>query len=201
MKKTIQQLVLLLFILFLFTCAGRQKNSIELQPVGVPEWATIDKIPQPQRDLIFDIVNIAGDRKNQLSKGKGVRVLMTAPGGTNKLFAAKVIANRLGAPLYRIDLAAVVNKYIGETEKNLGKVFEKSEYKDVILFFDEADALFGKRTEVNDSHDRYANQDTNYLLERIENYEGLVILASNSRQNEVPAKLVELCEFVINIPD
>ncbi len=201
MRKNFSTLIFLLCSFFLLTCAGTQKNSIELQPVNVPEWATFDKIPQPQRDRIIDIVNTAPARENQSVKGKGLKVLMTEPGGTNKLFAAKVIANQSGMPLYRIDLAAVVNKYIGETEKNLKNLFSRVENQDVILFFDKADALFGGRTEVNDAHDRYANQDANYLLERIENFEGLVILASNYRQNEAPSKLVKLCDFVINIPD
>ncbi|MBN2412164.1 AAA family ATPase [candidate division KSB1 bacterium] len=201
MIKTIPQLVLLLSILFFFTCAGRQKNSIELQPVEAPEWATVNNIPQPQRDRIIEIVNTAGNRESRIAEGKGLTILMTEPGGTNKLFAAKVIANRSGMPLYRIDLSSVVSKYIGETEKNLKKIFSQIENQDVILFFDEADALFGRRTDVNDSNDRYANQDTNYLLQRIENYEGIVILASNYRQNEAPERLIKICNFVINIPD
>jgi len=201
MQKIFIPLIFIFITSFLFNCAGTQKNDTLIRRVEIPEWANYDRIPQPQRDQIIDIVNTASDRDNQLNKGNGLRVLLTEPGKTNKLFAAKVIANRLNKPLYRIDLSQVVNKYIGETEKNLGKLFEKSEYKDVILLFDEADALFGRRTEVKDAHDRYANQDTNYLLQRIETYDGLVILVSNNRQNEVPAKLIELCEFVIHIPD
>ena len=103
--------------------------------------------------------------------------------GTGKTLAASYLAVRLSLPLYRIDLAAIVNKYIGETEKNLSKVFSRAENKDWILFFDEADALFGKRTEVSDAHDRHANQEIAYLLQRIEDHEGLVILASNLRNN------------------
>jgi SpoVK/Ycf46/Vps4 family AAA+-type ATPase len=95
--------------------------------------------------------------------------------------AAEVIANELSLDLYRIDLSAVVNKYIGETEKNLRRVFDAAECGGVILFFDEADALFGKRSEVKDSHDRYANIEINYLLQRLESYRGLAILATNMR--------------------
>ena len=108
------------------------------------------------------------------------RMLFT---GRDKTLAASYLATRLSLPLYRIDLAASTSKYIGETEKNLSKVFSKAENKKWILCFDEADALFGKRTEVSDSHDRYANQEISYLLQRIENYEGLVILASNLKNN------------------
>ena len=103
--------------------------------------------------------------------------------GTGKTLAATYLAVKLSFPLYRIDLAAIVNKYIGETEKNLSKVFSKAENKNWILFFDEADAMFGKRTEVSDAHNRHANQEIAYLLQRIEDHEGLVILASNLRNN------------------
>jgi SpoVK/Ycf46/Vps4 family AAA+-type ATPase len=109
-----------------------------------------------------------------------IRVLFT---GTGKTLAASYLATRLPLPLYRVDLASITNKYIGETEKNLNKVFSKAENKGWILFFDEADALFGKRTEVSDAHDRFANQEISYLLQRIEDYEGLVILASNLKEN------------------
>jgi SpoVK/Ycf46/Vps4 family AAA+-type ATPase len=100
---------------------------------------------------------------------------------TGQSLAAQAIARQLGKPLMHVDLAAVVSKYIGETEKNLNRIFETAQAQDAVLFFDEADALFGKRTEVKDSHDRYANIDTNYLLQRIEAFEGLVILASNKK--------------------
>ncbi len=110
----------------------------------------------------------------------GIRILFTTgSSGTGKTIAASYLATRLSLPLYRVDLAALTSKYIGETEKNLSKIFFKAENKDWILFFDEADALFGKRTDISDAHDKYANQETDYLLQRIENHEGLVILASN----------------------
>jgi len=111
----------------------------------------------------------------------GVRALFVGPSGTGKTLSASWIATRLGMPLYRVDLAAVSSKYIGETEKNLGDLFARAEHAEVILLFDEADALFGKRTEVRDANDRYANQQTNYLLQRIESFEGIVLLTSNSR--------------------
>lgn len=111
----------------------------------------------------------------------GVRALFVGPSGTGKTLAAGWLATRLGLPLYRVDLASVTSKYIGETEKNLSQLFAQAERSDVVLLFDEADSLFGKRTEVKDSNDRFANAQTNYVLQRIESYDGIVLLTSNSR--------------------
>jgi len=113
----------------------------------------------------------------------GYRVLFFGPSGTGKTLTATLLGNQLKKDVYRIDLSQVVSKYIGETEKNLEKVFAKAEHKNWILFFDEADALFGKRTNVQNAHDRYANQEVSYLLQRIEDYPGLLILASNFKNN------------------
>lgn len=121
------------------------------------------------------------DRK--LSLGKGLNVLFTGPPGTGKTMAAEVIAYELHLDLYRIDLSQVVSKYIGESEKNLDKIFSAADNSNAILFFDEADALFGKRSEVRDSHDRYANIEISYLLQKMEEYQGISILATNLRQN------------------
>ncbi len=121
------------------------------------------------------------DRK--LSLGKGLNMLFVGPPGTGKTMAAEVIAHGLHLDLYRIDLSQVVSKYIGESEKNLDKIFTAAEYSNSILFFDEADALFGKRSEVRDSHDRYANIEISYLLQKMEEYQGISILATNLRQN------------------
>ena len=121
------------------------------------------------------------DRK--LALGRGLAVLFAGPPGTGKTMAADVLANVLGLELYRIDLSTVVSKYIGETEKNLAEIFSGGGSSNAILFFDEADALFGKRTQVRDAHDRYANIETSYLLQRIEEYDGVVILATNLRKN------------------
>jgi AAA+ superfamily predicted ATPase len=115
----------------------------------------------------------------KLARGRGTAALFSGGSGTGKTMAAEVIANQLGLDLYRIDLARVVNKYIGETEKNLDRVFAAAESANAILFFDEADALFGKRSEVKDAHDRYANIEVSYLLQKMEEYEGVAILASN----------------------
>jgi hypothetical protein len=111
----------------------------------------------------------------------GVRALFTGPSGTGKTLAAGWIATRLGLPLYRVDLASVTSKYIGETEKNLSQLLASAEQAEVILLFDEADSLFGKRTEISDANDRFANAQTNYLLQRIEHYDGIVLLTSNSQ--------------------
>lgn len=111
----------------------------------------------------------------------GVRTLMVGPSGTGKTLAAGWLATRLGLPLYRVDLASVTSKYIGETEKNLAQLLARAEQAEVVLLFDEADSLFGKRTEIKDANDRYANAQTNYLLQRIESYNGIVLLTSNSR--------------------
>lgn len=114
---------------------------------------------------------------------KGFRALFHGPPGTGKTLTAGLLGNALNKDVYRIDLSMVVSKYIGETEKNLELLFSRAEDKGWILFFDEADALFGKRTSVRDAHDKYANQEVSYLLQRIEEYNGLIILATNMRNN------------------
>ncbi|OQY48496.1 MAG: hypothetical protein B6242_02185 [Anaerolineaceae bacterium 4572_78] len=135
--------------------------------------------------LIAEQVNkksIVYDRwgfRNKLSRGLGMTVLFAGERGIGKTMSAEILANYLNLNLYRIDLSSVVSKYIGETEKNLRKLFDSAEDGGVILFFDEADALFGKRTSVKDSHDHYANIEVNYLLQRIEAFNGLAILATN----------------------
>jgi len=111
----------------------------------------------------------------------GVRALLIGPSGTGKTLAASWIATRLGRPLFRVDLSAISSKYIGETEKNLSQLLSRAEENEIVLLFDEADSLFGKRTEVHDAHDRFANAQTNFLLQRLENYDGIVLLTSNSR--------------------
>lgn len=113
----------------------------------------------------------------------GYRALFHGPPGTGKTLTASLLGKYTGKPVYRIDLSMVVSKFIGETEKNLGSLFAKAEDKDWVLFFDEADALFGKRTNVRDAHDKYANQEVAYLLQRVEDYNGLVILATNLKSN------------------
>jgi hypothetical protein len=135
----------------------------------------------------------------RMTRGFGISALFAGESGVGKTMAAEVIANDLGLHLYRIDLSAVLSKYIGETPKNLRKLFDAAEQGGAILFFDEADALFGKRSEVKDSHDRYANIETNYLLQRMEEFSGLAILATNMKAALDPAFLRRL-RFVVNLP-
>ena len=125
--------------------------------------------------------------------------LFTGTDGNGKTLAAETLARSTKKDLYRIDLNQVVSKYIGETEKNLEKIFKNAENKNWILFFDEADALFGKRTEVKDSHDRYANIEISYLLQRIENYPGLVILATNFKTN-IDEAFIRRLRYIIDFP-
>jgi len=133
----------------------------------------------------------------KMTRGLGINALFSGESGTGKTMAAEVLANELRLALYRIDLSAVVSKYIGQTEKNLRQLFDAAERGGAILFFDEADALFGKRSEVKDSHDRYANIEINYLLQRMEAFSGLAILATNMKTALDPAFLRRL-RFVVN---
>ena len=135
----------------------------------------------------------------RLNRGRGISALFSGPSGTGKTMAAEVLANHLELDLYRIDLAGVVSKYIGETEKNLRKVFDAAEQSGAILFFDEADALFGKRSEVKDSHDRYANIEVNYLLQLMEDYRGLAILATN-RKSALDRAFMRRLRFLVDFP-
>jgi len=129
----------------------------------------------------------------------GLAVLFGGPPGTGKTMAAEALAKALELPMYRIDLSQVVNKYIGETEKNLKRVFDAAELADCLLFFDEADALFGKRTEVKDAHDRFANIEISYLLERMERFKGLAILATN-RKKDLDEAFIRRLRFVVEFP-
>ena len=131
--------------------------------------------------------------------GRGLYLLLTGAPGTGKTMAAQVIARALGLNLYRISLSAVVSKYVGETSKNLTRILARAEHMDAVLLFDEADALFGRRTEIKDAHDRYANTDTNHLLQAIEAYAGIAILASNKRGNIDPAFIRRL-RYVLELP-
>lgn len=129
----------------------------------------------------------------------GYRALFYGPPGTGKTLTATLLGKHTGKDVFRIDLSRVVSKYIGETEKNLSRLFDKAEHKNWILFFDEADALFGKRTDIRDAHDKYANQEVAYLLQRIEGYNGLVILATNQRAN-IDEAFARRFQTVIHFP-
>ncbi|MBV6625811.1 MAG: ATP-binding protein [Rivularia sp. (in: Bacteria)] len=172
--------------------------------------ATWDDIvlPSEETNLLHQIASQVKQRRQvyenwgfqrRMNRGMGISALFAGESGTGKTMAAEVIAKSLQLNLYRVDLSAVVSKYIGETEKNLRKLFDAAENGGAILFFDEADALFGKRSEVKDSHDRYANIEINYLLQRIESYQGLAILATNMKSSLDTAFLRRL-RFIINFP-
>jgi hypothetical protein len=172
--------------------------------------ATWDQLVLPDEELtlLHQIADQVGQRSTvyeswgfgeQMNRGLGISALFAGPSGTGKTMAAEVIANDLRLDLYRIDLSAVVSKYIGETEKNLRRLFDAAEEGGALLLFDEADALFGKRSEVKDSHDRYANIETSYLLQRMESYGGLAVLATNMRSALDTAFLRRL-RFVVSFP-
>ena len=165
-------------------------------------------LPERQREVLMSISSYLRHRDLVLSewgydravaRDQGMKVLFAGESGTGKTMAGQVLARDLGLELFRIDLATIVSKYIGETEKNLDRIFDAADGSNAILFFDEADALFGKRSEVRDSHDRYANIEVAYLLQKMESYAGAVILATNFRQNLDEAFLRRL-DFVIDFP-
>ena len=131
--------------------------------------------------------------------GRNNKILFIGEPGTGKKTLASLIGQQSGKEVYRIDLSMIVSKYIGETEKNLELVFAKAENKGWILFFDEADALFGKRTNVKDAHDKYANQEVAYLLQRIEDYNGLVIVATNMKNN-IDDAFIRRFQTIISFP-
>jgi ATPase family associated with various cellular activities (AAA) len=165
-------------------------------------------LPEPQLETLHQIALHVRHRATvyedwgfaaMSARGLGINALFAGPSGTGKTMAAEVLANELRLDLYRIDLSSVVSKYIGETEKNLRRVFDAAEEGGAILLFDEADALFGKRSEVKDSHDRYANIEVSYLLQRMEAYRGLAILTTNLRSALDQAFLRRL-RFVVQFP-
>ncbi|PKN93791.1 MAG: ATP-binding protein [Chloroflexi bacterium HGW-Chloroflexi-6] len=165
-------------------------------------------LPETQMEMLRELVNMVQSRPlvldewglgRKLTAGMGVSALFSGPPGTGKTLAAQIMAHQLGIDLYRIDLSTVVSKYIGETEKNLEHIFSEASQSNAILFFDEADTIFGKRSEVKDAHDRYANIEVGYLLQRMENYSGVSILATNLRANLDDAFTRRL-QFIINFP-
>ena len=135
----------------------------------------------------------------KLASSGGITMLFAGPPGTGKTMAAEVIASELGLDLYKIDLSTIVSKYIGETEKNLERIFGEAQSSNAILFFDEADAIFGKRSEVKDAHDRYANIEISYLLQRMEAYDGVTILATNLRAN-LDEAFTRRLQFAVDFP-
>ena len=165
-------------------------------------------LPERQRSLLQSVSAHLRHRDRVLSewgyerivaRTQGLKVLFAGESGTGKTMAAQVLATELGLELFRVDLATVVSKYIGETEKNLASIFRAAEGSNAILFFDEADALFGKRSDVSDSHDRYANIEVAYLLQEMEAYAGAVILATNLRRN-IDDAFIRRLDFVVDFP-
>jgi AAA+ superfamily predicted ATPase len=165
-------------------------------------------LPEDALMLLREIVNTVRERPlvleewgvgKKLVSSTGITVLFAGPPGTGKTMAAEVISNELKLDLFKIDLSTVVSKYIGETEKNLEQIFSEAQSSNAILFFDEADALFGKRSEVKDAHDRYANIEISYLLQRMEMYDGVTILATNLRAN-LDEAFTRRLQFSVNFP-
>lgn len=165
-------------------------------------------LPHEQHRILQEIVQHVARRfqvyydwgfAQQNNRGLGISALFVGDSGTGKTLAAEILANHLRLPLYRIELNAVVSKYIGETEKNLARIFDAAETMGAVLLFDEADALFGKRSEVKDAHDRYANIEVSYLLQRMEAYRGLAILTTNFKRNLDTAFLRRL-RFIVHFP-
>jgi SpoVK/Ycf46/Vps4 family AAA+-type ATPase len=192
--------------------AGRKAAGPSMSHLAqrISATATMDDLVlgQREKDLLHSIIASARQRLRVYEewgfarsgdRGLGISALFSGDSGTGKTTAAEAIAHELDLDLYRIDLSMVVNKYIGETEKNLKKIFDAAEDGGAILLFDEADALFGKRSEVKDSHDRYANIEVGYLLQRMESYRGLAILTTNLK-NSLDRAFTRRIRFIVNFP-
>ncbi|MDP9075323.1 MAG: ATP-binding protein, partial [Actinomycetota bacterium] len=185
--------------------AGLERLARRIPPQA--GWSEL-VLPEPVEALLHDIVSRVRQRSRVLddwgmgdatSRGRGVTVLFSGDSGTGKTLSAEVVAHSLGLDLYVIDLATVVDKYIGETEKNLDRIFAEAERVNGVLLFDEADAIFGKRSEVRDARDRYANVEVAYLLQRMEQFEGIAVLTTNLRANVDEAFLRRL-DVLVEFP-
>jgi len=195
----------------LFAAARAHSNPrlAQLASKITPRYSWEDIIlPEDQLALLHEIIDTVRGRPQvldvwglaaKLTSSRGITVLFSGPPGTGKTMSAQIIAGALGLDMYRIDLSTIVSKYIGETEKNIERIFREAEQSNAILFFDEADALFGKRSQVRDSHDRYANIEVSYLLQRMEAYDGITILATNLRGNLDDAFTRRL-QFAVSFP-
>lgn len=171
------------------------------------DWKQLH-LPQEQVTLLHQITDHVKQRDriiegfgmpDRMKRGVGISALFAGKSGSGKTMAAQVIANDLKHDLYRIDLSAVLGKYIGETEKNLDRLFDAADDSNPVLLFDEADALFEKRSEVKDATDRYANMPITYLLQRIESYQGLVILSTNSKES-LDKAILRRIRFIVDFP-
>ncbi len=189
--------------------AVSNQNLSKLAKKITPHYTWEDIVlPEKTKNVLQDICNHVKNKEliyhdwgfeKKFSLGKGVIALFKGESGTGKTMSAEVLANELNLDIYKIDLSSIVSKYIGETEKNLNKIFTEAQTSNAILFFDEADALFGKRSEVKDAHDRYANVETNYLLQKIEEYDGIVILATNFQKN-IDEAFTRRMHFIVDFP-
>jgi hypothetical protein len=192
--------------------AARAQSSHMLSTLArkiTPRYSPNDIIlPKDQIRLLGEIIDTVRARPQvletwglgrKLVSSTGVTILFAGPPGTGKTMAAEIIAADIGLDLYKIDLSTVISKYIGETEKNLERIFQEADSSNAILFFDEADAIFGKRSEVRDSHDRYANVEISYLLQRMEAYNGVTILATNLRAN-LDEAFTRRLQFSVDFP-
>ncbi|MFL6162089.1 MAG: ATP-binding protein [Jatrophihabitantaceae bacterium] len=185
--------------------AGAHRTAGSAPNGGGPSFAEL-VLPEHATASLRQLVNWARVRDQVTArgplraKGSGIAALFTGGPGTGKTLAANVIAEELAIDLFQVDLSAIVDKYIGETEKNLERVFQSAEALNVVLFFDEADALFGSRSEVRDSRDRYANQEVAYLLQRMEQFDGITILATNLRGN-LDQAFSRRMSFIVHFPD
>jgi hypothetical protein len=191
-------------------CRVQGRPHLDEVAQRIEPMATWDDLvlPEPQRQVLRDVARqVRGRTKvhedwgfaRKCSRGLGIGALFTGDSGTGKTMAAEVVANDLKLDLYRIDLSQVVSKYIGETEKNLKQVFDAAEGGGAILLFDEADAIFGKRSDVKDSHDRFANIEISYLLQRIEVYRGLAVLTTNMK-NAIDNAFLRRLRFIVRFP-
>jgi hypothetical protein len=189
------------------TASSSRLSSLAQKIPARYRWDDI-VLPPDQTALLQEIVATVRGRSRvleewglgrKLASSYGVSMLFAGPPGTGKTMSAQIIAAELGLDLYKIDLSTIISKYIGETEKNLERIFSEAESSNAILFFDEADALFGKRSEVRDSHDRYANVEISYLLQRMEAYNGVTILATNLRAN-LDEAFTRRLQFAVDFP-
>lgn len=191
-------------------CSVQSRQSLDAYAARVPHhyaWHDI-VLPEERTSQLREICNyikhkhrvyFAWGFEKKLALGRGLNALFSGPSGTGKTMAADIIASEFRLDMVKVDLSSVVSKYIGETEKNLNRIFREAESGNIILFFDEADALFGKRSEVKDAHDRYANIEINYLLQKMEEHEGIVILATNLSKNLDEAFLRRM-HFTVEFP-
>ena len=191
MKKMVIVLSLCLFVpagLFALEKPGIKGNPLAQKSYDQQSFGQVLKSQKKillNENIRLELYKLAGAVKR--APNRGICVLFSGPSGTGKTMSAEVLGQKLTRDVFLVDLSSLVSKYIGETEKNLDKLFNQAEQKRWVLYFDEADALFGKRTKVKDAHDRYANIEVDFLLNKMENYHGIVILSSNLRKNLEPA--------------